>query len=225
MTTSPRIITMICIVIWTICCIQGSVGEVVTQSGDQTVEPGQTVTIECKHTPAVNCWDSEASKKYCMSWYHQIPGEVPKLLIYYTSKRASDVPERFSGSESGKHIDFTLTISKVQPEDSGVYYCTGERNIADWEKPQWRFTQCESIIQKPSLSINNVKTDTSQYTMHWYHQIPGEVPKLLIYYTSDRASGVSERFSGSEDGKHIDFTLTISKVQPEDSGVYYCQST
>ncbi|KAI7798966.1 Ig kappa chain V-IV region JI precursor [Triplophysa rosa] len=129
----------------------GSVGQVVAQSGNQTVGPGQTVTIECKHTPRVNCWDSEASKKYCMSWYHQIPGEVPKLLMYYTSKRASDVSSRFSGSESGNQIDFTLTISEVQPDDSGDYYCMGEHFIGEKEKRQWRFTQCYSIIQKPLM--------------------------------------------------------------------------
>uniref|UniRef100_A0AAR2JX16 Immunoglobulin V-set domain-containing protein n=1 Tax=Pygocentrus nattereri TaxID=42514 RepID=A0AAR2JX16_PYGNA len=93
-----------------------SLGQVVlTQSGDQTVQPDQTVTITCKHKPEVNCVNNQEEKKSCMSWYHQIPGEAPKLLTYFTDKRASGVSSRFSGSE---RLNFQLTISGVQPEDT-----------------------------------------------------------------------------------------------------------
>ncbi|KAL1255345.1 hypothetical protein QQF64_013406 [Cirrhinus molitorella] len=34
----------------------GSVGQILTQSEDQTVKPDQTVTIHCNHKPAVDCW-------------------------------------------------------------------------------------------------------------------------------------------------------------------------
>uniref|UniRef100_A0A3B4XMX3 Ig-like domain-containing protein n=1 Tax=Seriola lalandi dorsalis TaxID=1841481 RepID=A0A3B4XMX3_SERLL len=89
----------------------------VTQSpGSQSVVPGQTVSIRCQTSSSV-----EYNGKKRLHWYLQKPGEAPKFLIYKAGTRQSGVPDRFSGS--GSRTDFTLTISGVQAEDSGVYYC------------------------------------------------------------------------------------------------------
>uniref|UniRef100_A0A8C3SE06 Ig-like domain-containing protein n=1 Tax=Chelydra serpentina TaxID=8475 RepID=A0A8C3SE06_CHESE len=78
--------------------------------------PGDTATIRCK---------ASSSKEY-LAWYQQKSGQAPKLLIYYASTRASGILDRFSGSVSG--TDFTLTISNVQAEDAGDYYCHQSRS-------------------------------------------------------------------------------------------------
>ncbi|KAF3707006.1 Immunoglobulin kappa variable 6D-21 [Channa argus] len=94
--------------------VQGSSGQItVTQfPGSQSVAPGQSVTITCKSSQSIGS---------NLHWYLQKPGEAPRLLVRYATTRQSGVSDRFTGSYSG--TDFTLSISGVQNEDAGVYYC------------------------------------------------------------------------------------------------------
>uniref|UniRef100_A0A8C6MG74 Ig-like domain-containing protein n=1 Tax=Nothobranchius furzeri TaxID=105023 RepID=A0A8C6MG74_NOTFU len=93
---------------------------VVTQPAARSVQLGQTVSVDCKVSPPAALYIPLQNH---LSWYHQTPGEAPKLLIYLTSRRFSGISSRFSGSGSRNGADFTLTISGVQAEDAGIYYC------------------------------------------------------------------------------------------------------
>uniref|UniRef100_A0AAY5KJ04 Ig-like domain-containing protein n=1 Tax=Esox lucius TaxID=8010 RepID=A0AAY5KJ04_ESOLU len=108
--------TFITIFIWTLVLFfKESRGQyILTQSpAVQSVTTGNSVTMNCKVS-------SNVYNNY-LAWYQQKPGGAPKLLIYLGNTLHSGTPSRFSGSGSGS--DFTLTISGVQTEDAGDYYC------------------------------------------------------------------------------------------------------
>ncbi|KAL0153804.1 hypothetical protein M9458_050920 [Cirrhinus mrigala] len=112
----------IIILIWTIAAfIQESRGVTVTQPKVKTVQQGQSVTIECSTDVGIS-YDN-------LAWYQQKPGKTPKLLIYDIRSLYSGTPSRFSGSGTNYGKDFTLTISGVQTEDAGDYYCQSEHYI------------------------------------------------------------------------------------------------
>uniref|UniRef100_A0A672QZR3 Ig-like domain-containing protein n=1 Tax=Sinocyclocheilus grahami TaxID=75366 RepID=A0A672QZR3_SINGR len=115
---------------------------VVTQSEAESVQLGQTVSIDCKvNTVVYRNPSGSVSKDYYIFWYLQRPDEPPKLLIYYTTMKPSSAPSRMNGGGSfhsgGNGLDFTLTINDAQLEDAGDYYCKSIHKISD----NWVFTQ------------------------------------------------------------------------------------
>uniref|UniRef100_A0A670JWX6 Ig-like domain-containing protein n=1 Tax=Podarcis muralis TaxID=64176 RepID=A0A670JWX6_PODMU len=90
---------------------------------------------------------------------------------------------------------------------------------------QFVLTQPLLLSASPGETINISCTRSSgniaSYAVSWYQQKPGrQVPRLILYQTSTRPSGIPARFSGSKSGNTM--SLTITGAQAEDEATYYC---
>ncbi|ETE57036.1 hypothetical protein L345_17252, partial [Ophiophagus hannah] len=190
-----------------------SLQQLQTLKDPEFVAAGRTVTISCRYDGG-NLGDGNHPW-----WAQQIPGNKPRMLIYSTSSRPSGIPERFSGSRSGNVMSLTITGALV--EDEATYYC------CVWTGSSLQ--QLQTLKDAEFVAVGGTVTISCQYNGGnlgdghyplWTQETAGNQHRGVISYTSNRPSGVPERFSGSRSGNMMSLTITGALV--EDEATYYC---
>uniref|UniRef100_A0A3Q1J3M5 Ig-like domain-containing protein n=1 Tax=Anabas testudineus TaxID=64144 RepID=A0A3Q1J3M5_ANATE len=96
-----------------------SVGSDVKQTPILWSKEGLSATMNCNHTK-----DASYSQMY---WYRQLPGEMMKLIVWTTLSPPHKYESGFSEDKfPAKKNNFqtgSLTVEKLLPGDSGVYFC------------------------------------------------------------------------------------------------------
>ncbi|XP_059504820.1 prostaglandin F2 receptor negative regulator-like isoform X2 [Stegostoma tigrinum] len=199
----------------------------------QRVTEGLTARLQCTVR-------NTALRRIRVHWYRERPGKRERILVHDAWNGRhwySGFAERFEPSRDSES-SFLLTITNVQPSDTGVYRCSvrghvlggGSQLIVD------SFTG-PVLLQSPSLEhVTKGHAAWLQCTMqhakvihtdvHWYWEQPRHFMKHVITHEMknniQRSPGFTDRFQPSRDPSSNSFILTITNVQPSDTGVYYC---
>nr|7ZOR_L Chain L, Anti-siglec15 FAB LC [Homo sapiens]7ZOR_M Chain M, Anti-siglec15 FAB LC [Homo sapiens]7ZOZ_L Chain L, Anti-Siglec 15 Fab LC [Homo sapiens] len=182
---------------------------------------GERVTITCKASQDINSY---------LSWFQQKPGKSPKTLIYRANRLVDGVPSRFSGSGSGQ--DYSLTISSLEYEDMGIYYCL------QYDEFPYTFgggtkLEIKRTVAAPSVFIfppsdEQLKSGTASVVCLLNNFYPREAK---VQWKVDNAlqSGNSQESVTEQDSKDSTYslssTLTLSKADYEKHKVYACEVT
>nr|AWO67296.1 immunoglobulin kappa light chain [Acipenser ruthenus] len=177
---------------------------------------GQSVTIKCKAGSSVS---SEGH------WYQFKEGETPKLLIYWTNNRHTGVPSRFSGSQSGTEL--TFTISNVQPEDDGDYFCQ-----QDYSTP---FGQGTKVVVKSralaSPVVSLLPPSAEELSKNWATLVclvdkfyPDIVEVVWEIDDKSQTDGIlnSKSLKASDNTYSMSSILTLTRAKWESSEKYSC---
>nr|2V17_L Chain L, MONOCLONAL ANTIBODY FAB FRAGMENT MN423 [Mus musculus]3L1O_L Chain L, MONOCLONAL ANTIBODY FAB FRAGMENT MN423 L CHAIN [Mus musculus] len=194
----------------------------ITQSPSYlAASPGETITI--------NCRASKSIRKF-LAWYREKPGKTNKLLIYSGSTLQSGTPSRFSGSGSG--TDFTLTISRLEPEDFAMYYCQQHNDYpltfgagTKLELKRADAAPTVSIFPPSSEQLTSGGASVVCFLNNFY---PKDINVKWKIDGSERQNGVLNSWT-DQDSKDSTYsmssTLTLTKDEYERHNSYTCEAT
>ncbi|XP_072425671.1 immunoglobulin lambda-1 light chain-like [Chiloscyllium punctatum] len=97
----------------------------------------------------------------------------------------------------------------------GYFAQTLKQTIPSITKTVGKTARFKCEVEGLTISNNN--------PLHWYQQKPGQALTRILYYGSgiSRDSGFGDRFK-AEKSNNNEFSLTIEKLQKEDTATYYC---
>uniref|UniRef100_A0A8C9VLC0 Ig-like domain-containing protein n=1 Tax=Scleropages formosus TaxID=113540 RepID=A0A8C9VLC0_SCLFO len=141
------------------------------------------------------CWPGQSAHSYHVS-------TTAGFLPHITLSSASIAPSSLT------HLMLFFTSSDVQSADE-VTQSPASKEVTEGLRVSLECT---------------FSTTSTYYNIHWYRQYPGTGPQFILFRGTNSYSAefAKERFSSSADKSSGKASLSISRVQLEDSAVYYC---
>uniref|UniRef100_A0A8C9W4H2 T-cell receptor alpha/delta variable 14.0 n=1 Tax=Scleropages formosus TaxID=113540 RepID=A0A8C9W4H2_SCLFO len=110
-----------------------SAGDSITPLSDVVhVLEGNNVTLSCNYSGTVSS----------IQWYRQYSRSKPEYLLLILESTGKFAKERFSSSADKSSGEASLTISRVQLEDSAVYYCALETTVMNLHQHSYKTRTC-----------------------------------------------------------------------------------
>ncbi|XP_072132590.1 immunoglobulin lambda-1 light chain-like [Mobula birostris] len=115
------------------------------------VSAGQTARLECRIR-------NGNVGSYTFVWDRHRPGKTPEGVIYHrtdnTIYRIVGIPDRFQPSRDTSADSHILTIGRLEPGDSAVYYCRVWENEVGWVYGPGTILEIKSSeSRKPSVVL------------------------------------------------------------------------
>ncbi|MGH0124059.1 UNVERIFIED_CONTAM: hypothetical protein FKN15_034467 [Acipenser sinensis] len=187
-------------------------------------EESETVTIHCNFTSSGQCPSIPE-----VLWYHFQQHSHRKLQTHSSNK--------YSLEQSGKN--WSLRISYIHPNDSGIYFCGISFTKSDSIHSKNTSTgtilvvragcaaeECAVAVSQPNFI--EVSEESETVTIHCNFTSSGQcpsIPEVLWYHFQQHShrklqTHSSNKYSLEQSGKN--WSLRISYIHPNDSGIYFC---
>ncbi|CAB1326135.1 unnamed protein product [Coregonus sp. 'balchen'] len=173
---------------------------------DETATEGGQITLTCHYK-------TDDPSPY-LFWYKQRANDYPKYMLmrqkFGTGDNATEFKERFHADLDANSKSVPLTIQRVQPSDSAVYYCALKPT------PRVICTEGESVTLSCSYD-----TSSDNILLYWYQQYPNQAPQFLMVKVPHKVP-VSIPLIVDINPQSIASELVIKHLTLADTALYYC---